>query len=120
MADEVAQMADSPVPSPARLCRNTAMPTETPSLRIIRAPEVVQLTGIHLSALNRLMAAKQFPRPVKLTNKAVGWVHGEVVAWIEGRMALRDEFEEYEASLPPGVRHRLRMERERESDDAPA
>jgi prophage regulatory protein len=93
------------------------MTDTTPSLRILRAPAVVSLTGIHLSALNRLMAAKQFPRPVKLTGKAIGWVEGEVIAWIEGRVAMRDEIEAHEASLPPGARYRLRMQREREADE---
>jgi prophage regulatory protein len=89
------------------------------SLRIIRGPEVDRLTGVHESARNRLESAGQFPRRVKITDKAVGWVEGEVIAWIKGRLALRDEIEAQEANLPPGARHRLRMRREWESEDAP-
>jgi prophage regulatory protein len=97
------------------------MPADTPpSLRILRAREVDYLTGTRETARYRLEAAGQFPRRVKITDKAVGWIEGEVMAWIKGRMALRDEIEAYQASLPPGVRHRLRMQREREADDAPA
>ena len=88
------------------------------SLRIIRGPEVDRLTGVHESAT--LVFAGQFPRRVKITDKAVGWVEGEVIAWIKGRLALRDEIEAQEANLPPGARHRLRMRREWESEDAPA
>jgi predicted DNA-binding transcriptional regulator AlpA len=50
------------------------------SLRIIRGPEVDRLTGVHESARNRLESAGQFPRRVKITDKAVGWVEGEVIA----------------------------------------
>lgn len=87
------------------------------SLRILRAKEVDHLTGTHESQRYRLEAAGQFPQRVKITDKAVGWIEGEVMAWIKGRMALRDEFEAYEASLPPGVRRRLRMQREREGEE---
>jgi hypothetical protein len=47
-------------------------------------------------------------------------LRAKVLAWIEGRMAMRDEIEAYEANLSPGARHRLRMTRERESDEEPA
>ena len=90
------------------------------SLRILRGHEVDRLTGVHESARNRLEAAGQFPRRVKITDKAVGWIEGEILAWIKGRMALRDEIEAQEASLPPGARYRLRRDREREDDTAPA
>jgi prophage regulatory protein len=96
--------------------------TDAPtSLRIVRAKEVDRLTGTHASQRNRLEAAGKFPRRVKITTKAVGWIEGEIVAWIKGRMALRDQIEAYEANLPPGARHRLRVRREREGEEpAPA
>ena len=103
-----------------RLGFPVAMTTDTASLRIIREKECDRLTGTHSSQRYRLEAAGLFPARVKISEKAVGWIEGEVLAWIKGRMALRDEIEAHEASLPPGARHRLRMQRERESEDAPA
>jgi prophage regulatory protein len=96
------------------------MPDAAPSLRILRGHEVEHLTGVGEGARNRMEAAGQFPRRVKITDKAVGWIEGEILAWVKGRMALRDELEAQEANLPPGARHRLRLQRERESEDAPA
>jgi prophage regulatory protein len=96
------------------------MSDAVPSLRILRGHEVERLTGVGEGARNRMEAVDQFPRRVKITDKAVGWIEGEIHAWIKGRMALRDEIEVQEATLPPGARHRLRMQRERESEDAPA
>jgi prophage regulatory protein len=93
------------------------MSDATPSLRILRGHEVEHLTGIGESARNRMEAADQFPRRVKITAKAVGWIEGEILAWVKGRMALRDELEAQEANLPPGVRYRLRRERERETNE---
>ncbi len=96
------------------------MPDAPSSLRILRGPEVERLTGVGEGARNRMEAADQFPRRVKITDKAVGWIEGEVMAWIRGRMSLRDELEAKEAHLPPAVRYRLRVQREQESEDAPA
>jgi hypothetical protein len=46
-------------------------------------------------------------------------VEGEILAWIQGRMALRDEVAAYEDNLPPGARYRLRLERECVGADSP-
>jgi prophage regulatory protein len=80
-----------------------------PSLRLLRAKEVDRLTGTGETQRYRLEAAGLFPRRVKITDKAVAWVEGEVLAWIAGRMALRDEAAAREDNLPPAARHRLRQ-----------
>jgi predicted DNA-binding transcriptional regulator AlpA len=82
----------------------------TPSLRILRSHEVDRLTGTHPSQRVRLEAEGKFPMRVKITNKSVGWIEGEVLAW----MAMRDEVASYEDNLPPGARYRLRLQRQRE------
>lgn len=53
--------------------------------RILRWPEVQQLTGLSRTTVWRLIAAQQFPRSVKITSHAVGWRQSEVNAWIESR-----------------------------------
>jgi hypothetical protein len=67
----------------------------------------------------RLEAEGKFPMRVKITNKSVGWIEGEVLAWIKGRMALRDEVAGYEDNLPPGARYRLRLQRQHEAAEPP-
>jgi prophage regulatory protein len=42
-------------------------------LRILRRPEVCARTGYPVSTLYTLMAAGKFPRPIKLSARAVGW-----------------------------------------------
>jgi prophage regulatory protein len=95
------------------------MTDATKSLRILRSHEVDRLTGTHPSQRDRLEAAGQFPLRVKITSKSVGWIEGEIVAWIQGRMAMRDEVAAYEGDLPPGARYRLRLAREREAAEPP-
>lgn len=59
--------------------------------RVLRKPAVKARIGISAdSTLYDLMAAGQFPRPINLGARAVGWIESEVDAWIETRMAERD------------------------------
>jgi len=53
--------------------------------RLLRLPEVLRLTGLSRSTLYRKIKAGEFPRPVKLGKRAVGWRESEVIAWINGR-----------------------------------
>lgn len=46
--------------------------TERP-LRILRRPEVEARTGYPTSTLYTKIAAGEFPRPIKLSARAVGW-----------------------------------------------
>lgn len=60
------------------------------SPQIVKRPEVETATGLSRSSLYRLAAAGQFPKPVKLSSRAVGWRADEISAWIEARTAERD------------------------------
>lgn len=57
--------------------------------RVVRRPEVLHLTGLSNSALDRLIRADQFPKPFKLIpdekSRAVGWSLQAVLEWIESR-----------------------------------
>ena len=59
--------------------------------RIIRLPAVEIKTGLKHSAIYQKMAEGDFPRPVPLGPKAVGWIEAEVDAWIDDRIAERDD-----------------------------
>ena len=53
--------------------------------RILRRKDVERLTGLSKATLYRLVNSGAFPRPVKLSPRAVGW-HAQVVkAWLESR-----------------------------------
>ena len=60
------------------------------SPQIVKRPEVEAATGLSRSSLYRLAAAGQFPRPIQLGPRAVGWRWAEILAWIEQRTAERD------------------------------
>ncbi|MCV2865009.1 AlpA family transcriptional regulator [Defluviimonas sp. WL0075] len=53
--------------------------------RHLRRSAVEQLTGLSRSTIYDLMAKGQFPRPVRLTAKAVAWPESSIVAWLAAR-----------------------------------
>jgi prophage regulatory protein len=52
---------------------------------IFRREQVEAHTGLGRSAIYALMARNEFPRPVRLTAKAVGWRRDEIEAWVDSR-----------------------------------
>ncbi|MDC7694383.1 AlpA family transcriptional regulator [Asticcacaulis sp. DXS10W] len=57
-------------------------------MRIVRLPEVKALTGLSRPTVYERIRDGEFPRPVGLGGRTVGWVEGEVTAWIQGRIAI--------------------------------
>lgn len=55
--------------------------------RIYRRPEVEALTGLSRSTIYAMMDRGDFPRPVKLTGKAVGWTEAAITDWLNSRPA---------------------------------
>ncbi len=53
----------------------------------LRRPAVQEITGLNRSAIYDLMARGDFPRPVKLTAKAVAWPESAIAEWLETRTA---------------------------------
>lgn len=56
-------------------------------LALMRRPQVEAVTGMACSTLYDRMANDDFPRPVRIGRRAVGWVESEVQDWIESRIA---------------------------------
>jgi prophage regulatory protein len=49
--------------------------------QILRMSSVVARTGLGRSTIYRLIAARQFPAPVRLTGRAVGWRRADLDDW---------------------------------------
>lgn len=45
------------------------------------------MTGLCRSLVYQLEAENQFPKRVRLTERAVGWIEGEVQGWLAQRVA---------------------------------
>ena len=53
---------------------------------ILRLPEVKSRTGLSRSLIYLKISNNQFPRPIQLGERAVGWIESEIDAWLESRI----------------------------------
>ena len=54
--------------------------------RIIRLPQVINSTGLARSTIYKKMSCGEFPNPISLGAKSVGWLDEDIQKWIEGRI----------------------------------
>ena len=62
----------------------------TKNMRIIRLPEVINMTGFSRTTIYALLKDQKFPKQVKLSPRSVGWVECEVLDWNHQRLSERD------------------------------
>ena len=53
--------------------------------RILRLPQVIELTGFSRSSIYALMKTGEFPLNIKLGQRAVGWKEQDITNWINTR-----------------------------------
>jgi prophage regulatory protein len=53
---------------------------------ILRLPVVRTRTGLSKSSIYSLISSGQFPQPISLGARAVGWLQDEVEAWLVQRI----------------------------------
>lgn len=51
--------------------------------RMLKLPEVIQVTGISKSAIARKEKAGEFPKRIKLGVRSVAWSETEINAWVQ-------------------------------------
>ena len=59
--------------------------------KVLRLPDVMDRVGLGSSFIYLLIQRGEFPKPVKIGVRAVGWIEPEVDVWIEERLAERGE-----------------------------
>lgn len=52
------------------------------SHKILRLPEVKESTGLSRSTIYLRMANNEFPQPISLGGRAVGWLEQDIDEWI--------------------------------------
>jgi prophage regulatory protein len=62
-------------------------PIATP-IRFLRLPDVKAITGM---GRTKIYGLPDFPRPIKLTDRASGWIEAEVQQWCADRIAASRE-----------------------------
>ncbi len=57
---------------------------------ILRLEEVERTTGYRRSSIYAKIAAGEFPKPIPLGARAVGWLETEIAEWQRSRIEARD------------------------------
>lgn len=58
--------------------------------RVLRRPEVTAIVGLGTTKLYELIGNGQFPKPIRLSERSVGWLESEVQGWIKERAESRE------------------------------
>ena len=56
--------------------------------QILRLPQVLETTRLSRSTIYSLIQKGRFPKPIKLGERASGWLWSDVCTWIESRRTL--------------------------------
>ncbi len=55
--------------------------------KILRLPQVIEMTGLPRSTIYALIKDNAFPKQVPLGRRAVGWIEQEIQDWIDGKIS---------------------------------
>lgn len=72
------EMSRSTIENQMTACRN--------AIKLLRLPQVMEMTGLRKTKIYELNAEGAFPRRVKITAHSVGWVEAEIQAWLAQRV----------------------------------
>lgn len=59
--------------------------------KIYRLPDVMNMTGLSRSSIYLRVSTNEFPKPIKIGRRAVGWPEDSIIAWQARMMEARDE-----------------------------
>jgi prophage regulatory protein len=58
--------------------------------RVIRKKQLPEFVGLRRTAIDDLIRAGKFPRPIPLGARTVGWLEADLIAWQVARIYERD------------------------------
>jgi len=59
------------------------------AIKILRLPSIIELTGLSRSTIYLRISKNEFPAPVSLGGRAVGWVEDDVNQWLAEKVEAR-------------------------------
>lgn len=67
------------------------VPVIPSNMRVIRLPQVIELTGLSRSSIYAGVGRGTFPAPVRLGARAVAWRHEAIEQWLAERPLARPQ-----------------------------
>jgi prophage regulatory protein len=68
------------------------------SRSILRRKQVESRTGLSRSTIYLRIKKGSFPKPIKLSERAVGWLEQEIDAWVDEKIQSRDHMIEMQCA----------------------
>ena len=59
--------------------------------QIYRFPEVMKLNGLSRSSIYLAISKEEFPKPIKIGRRAVGWPNDVIEKWVQKLMEKNNE-----------------------------
>ena len=59
--------------------------------KMYRLPELMNMTGLSRSSIYLRVSTDEFPKPVKIGRRAIGWPEDSIIAWQAKMMEAQDE-----------------------------
>ena len=59
--------------------------------KMYRLPEVMDMTGLSRSSIFLRVSTDEFPKPVKVGRRVIGWPEESIIAWQAKMMEAQDE-----------------------------
>ncbi|RUX28241.1 AlpA family transcriptional regulator [Mesorhizobium sp. M7A.F.Ca.US.011.01.1.1] len=60
------------------------------TVRIVRLKELVFRSGLGRSSIYEMVSTGDFPAPVQIGERAIGWIESEFETWLNAKTAQRD------------------------------
>ena len=60
-------------------------------MRVLKLKDVLSKTGLGKTTLYKLIGLSEFPKPISLGLRSVGWLESEIEAWIQVKINARDQ-----------------------------
>lgn len=57
--------------------------------RLMRMPDVINMTGLPRSTIYLKMKNNEFPQQVQISSRSVAWIESEIQAWINTSVSKR-------------------------------
>ena len=67
-------------------------------MKILRMPEVIEMTGLSSASIYKQIRLGNFPEGIKLTARCTGWALSDVEAWIKAKRASHNLIEQKSGS----------------------
>jgi len=68
--------------------------------KLIKLPEVIEITTLSRASIYRLIADGEFPKQVKLSTRACAWVEQDVLNWLNNRVNSRHSSANQQKFIP--------------------